>query len=98
MADTDINSLSAHHDPPPLDETTIRKLHISDVLRKAFGVKINPREIETRRDEILNLLAKRGFPHNRDLMPKEPSLKYIQENLDRAAKDKKLENVVIGTA
>ena len=89
----DVNSLSAHQDPPPLDEETKLKIHISSVLKESFGVKMNPREIEIRRDEIIDLLTKEGFK-----IPEEPTLEDIEHNLNRAAEEKRLGNTVIGTA
>ena len=93
MADTDITPMSAHHDAPPPRKETLDRLHISAILGQFFELNIKPDEVEERRDEILDLLEKRGFTRVEDA-----SLNFLAKKVDQAAEDKMLEDVVMGTA
>lgn len=91
---TDITPMSAHHDAPPPRKETLDRLHISAILGQFFELNIKPDEVLDRRDEILELLKKRGFTYH----PEDAGLDFLAKKVDQAAEDKMLENIVMGTA
>jgi hypothetical protein len=95
MTDADITPMSAHHDAPPPDQETLDRLHISAVLGQFFELNIKPEDVLDRRDEILDLLEKRGFARMNDA-----GLDFLAKKVDQAAEDKMLEDedTVMGTA